>query len=100
MTSEWETPIRELSGLRHGRDAGIVTRQLGYEAAAMTADKALFRGDPKLVAEMLTRCPVPARFAMRCIDQFTSKTTIAFDLIDIWAPILGEAAANALEMGD
>jgi len=91
--------IRELSRLKHGRHSDIVAAEFSEESRGLTAEKALFQGDPRWVSEMLARCPVPARFAKRLIDRAPSKHTIAFDVIDLLAPLLSEAAERVLGKG-
>lgn len=91
--------IRELSRLKHGRHSDIVAADLSEEARGLTAEKALFQGDPRWVSEMLALCPVPARLARRFIDSVPSKHTIAFDVIDVLAPLLTEAADRVLGKG-
>lgn len=91
-----EELIRELSRLKHGRRSDIVASEWRKDAYGLGAEKALFQGDPRWVSEILARCPVPARFARRFIDRATAEHTIAFDVIDLLAPLLAEAADQVL----
>lgn len=88
--------IRELSRLKHARHSDLVAAELSEEARGLVAEKALFQGDPRWVSEMLAICPFPARFAQRFIDRAPGKHTVAFDVIDLLAPLLAEVAERVL----
>jgi hypothetical protein len=88
--------LTEYSRLKHGADPRVVADGWLEEAEGLVAQKVLFQADARWACEMLARCPVPARLARNLIDRVTSKPTIAFDFIDLLAPLLSEAADRIL----
>ena len=91
-----EDPLRKISRLKHGRPSAIVDHEILVDAKGLIATNALLSGTSRWVSEMLTRCPVPARFARRLIDSITSKDSNTFDDIELLAPLFSEAADRVL----